>query len=150
MSGRENIFLRGLYNGIPRSKLARIAEEIADFADLGEFLELPVKFFSSGMVLRLAFAMATAIEPEILLMDEWILAGDSEFLEKAHLRIDKFVKKADILVLSSHSESIVLKWATRVIWLDQGRVVADGPKEEVFRRYLGHEPKGLNLPDELT
>ena len=140
MSGRENITLRGLYNGMSSADINRMAEDVAEFAELGEFLELPVKFYSSGMVLRLAFAMATAVHPEILLMDEWMLAGDANFMEKARARVDAFVNKAEILVLSTHNEEIVLKWATRVIWMDQGRIIQDGPAETVLESYLGRPP----------
>ncbi len=139
LSGRENIMLRGLYNGMSKADIALMAEDVAAFAELGEFLELPVRFYSSGMNIRLAFAMATAIKPQILLMDEWFLAGDAGFLEKARGRLESLVRKAEILVLSSHLEGIVLEWATRVIWLDGGRVREDGPAKEVLQHYLGRE-----------
>ncbi len=139
LSGRENIMLRGLYNGMSKANIARMAEDVAEFAELGEFLELPVRFYSSGMSIRLAFAMATAIKPEILLMDEWFLAGDAGFMEKARQRLENLVRKAEILVLSSHLEGIVLEWATRVIWLDDGRIREDGPAHEVLEHYLGRE-----------
>jgi lipopolysaccharide transport system ATP-binding protein len=147
LSGRENISLRGYYNGMSPAEIAELAEDVAQFAELGEFLELPVRFYSSGMVVRLAFAMATAIHPQVLLMDEWMLAGDANFLDKAKARIEAFVNKAEILVLSTHVEGIVLKWATRVIWLDQGRVMADGPAEEVLAQYLGRPPVLAPDPD---
>jgi lipopolysaccharide transport system ATP-binding protein len=136
LSGRENIILRGLYNGMRAPAVARMVDEVADFANLGEFMELPVRLYSSGMAVRLAFGMATAIRPEVLLMDEWFLAGDANFLDKARARLESLVKTAEILVLSSHSEGIVLEWATRVIWLDHGRVREDGPAKEVLDHYL--------------
>ena len=113
LSGRENIMLRGLYNGMNRAATARLVADVCDFAELGEFMELPVRFYSSGMAVRLAFAMATAIQPQVLLMDEWFLAGDANFLDKARARMESLVKTAEILVLSSHLENIVLEWATR-------------------------------------
>ena len=149
LSGRENIALRGYYNGMSNAEISRLADDVAEFAELGEFLELPVRFYSSGMVVRLAFAMATAIHPEVLLMDEWMLAGDASFLDKARARIEAFVSKAEILVLSTHIEGIVLKWATRVIWLDQGRVIADGPAEQVMAAYLGRPAAVPAEPDLL-
>jgi lipopolysaccharide transport system ATP-binding protein len=139
LSGRENIMLRGLYTGMSKADIALMAEDVAEFAELGEFLELPVRFYSSGMGVRLAFAMATAIKPQILLMDEWFLAGDAEFMEKARHRLESLVRKAEILVLSSHLEGIVLEWATRVIWLDGGRIREDGPAHQVLEHYLGRE-----------
>ncbi len=143
LSGRENILLRGLYDGMRPAAIARMVEDVADFADLGEFLELPVRFYSSGMAVRLAFAIATAIRPQVLLMDEWFLAGDANFLEKARTRLEALVKTAEILVLSSHMSHIVLEWATRVIWLDHGRVREDGPPAEVMGHYLGTSPQQM-------
>jgi lipopolysaccharide transport system ATP-binding protein len=141
LTGRENILLRGLYNGLPRSALPRLEEDVAEFAELADFLDLPVRIYSAGMVVRLGFALATAITPQILLMDEWFLAGDAAFLEKARHRLEEMVRGADILVLSSHQTGIVRNWCTRVVWLDQGQIVADGPADEVLDRYLGSVPE---------
>jgi lipopolysaccharide transport system ATP-binding protein len=137
LTGRENIMLRGLYNGLPRSKLAQLEEDVAEFAGLADFIDLPVRIYSSGMVVRLGFALATAIRPQILLMDEWLLAGDAEFMERARLRLEALVRGAEIMVLSTHAEEIVRTWCTRVLWLDQGRIRADGPPDEVLQQYLG-------------
>jgi len=138
LTGRENIMLRGLYNGLKRSAIRQLEEDVASFAELGEFLDLPVRVYSSGMVVRLGFALATAIRPQVLLMDEWFLAGDANFMERARGRLEDMVRGADILVLSTHVADVVLNWCTRVIWLDQGRMRADGPAEEVLEAYLGH------------
>lgn len=146
LSGRENIMLRGLYNGMSTPEINEMAEDVAAFAELGEFLELPVRFYSSGMSVRLAFAMATAIKPEILLMDEWFLAGDAAFMDKARARLESLVRKAEILVLSSHLAPIVTAWATRVIWLDHGRIREDGPATEVLEHYLGHSAEQQQPP----
>jgi lipopolysaccharide transport system ATP-binding protein len=140
LTGRENILLRGLYNGLPRSALPRLEEDVADFAELSDFLDLPVRIYSAGMVVRLGFALATAIKPQILLMDEWFLAGDASFLDKARARLEEMVRGADILVLSSHQIGIVRHWCTRVLWLDQGQIVGDGPTEDVLKSYLGSVP----------
>jgi len=141
LSGRENIELRGLYSGLTRPMLARLEEDVTDFAGLGDFLDLPVRIYSAGMMVRLGFALATAIRPQILLMDEWILAGDAEFLERAGQRLEAMVRGADILVLSSHNAEIIRTWCSRVLWLEQGCVKADGPAESVLDAYLGH-PQG--------
>ncbi|HEX5326711.1 MAG TPA: ABC transporter ATP-binding protein [Acetobacteraceae bacterium] len=138
LTGRENIALRGLYSGLPRSELARLEQDVREFAGLGEFMDLPVRIYSSGMVVRLGFALATAIRPQILLMDEWFLAGDDDFLEKARGRLETMVRGAEILVLSTHQTAIVQHWCTRALWLDQGQVRADGRPEEVLEQYLGH------------
>ena len=141
LSGRENIMLRGLYNGMSGPEIAAMAADVAAFAELGEFLELPVRFYSSGMTVRLAFGMATAMKPQVLLMDEWFLAGDASFMGKAKARLESLVYGAEILVLSTHSESVVLDWATRVIWLDQGCVREDGPARDVMAHYMGRNPE---------
>ncbi len=138
LTGRENIRLRGLYNGLGAPALRRLEEDVQEFAELGDFMELPVRIYSSGMVVRLGFALATAIRPQILLMDEWILAGDAIFIEKARARLEDMVRGAEILVLSSHSTKIVHSWCTRVMWMKEGQVVADGPAREVLESYLGH------------
>ncbi len=136
LTGRENIRLRGLFNGMNKSAIAQLEDDIAQFAELPQFLDLPVRIYSSGMMMRLGFAMATAIKPEILLMDEWILAGDAAFMGKAKLRLDSMVRGAEILVLSTHSAEIILQWCNRVIWMDQGRVRADGHPADVLKGYL--------------
>jgi lipopolysaccharide transport system ATP-binding protein len=138
LTGRENIVLRGLYNGLPRSMLPRLEQDVIDFAELSDFIDLPVRIYSAGMIVRLGFAMATAIRPQILLMDEWFLAGDATFMDKAKARLEEMVRGADILVLSTHQVDIVRTWCTRVLWLEQGRIRADGPPEEVLPEYLGH------------
>ena len=140
LTGRENIALRGLYNGLNRPAIDRLEEDIESFAELGDFLDLPMRFYSAGMVIRLGFALATAIHPEVLLMDEWLLAGDAAFLEKASARLEAVVRRAEILVLSSHMPDIILNWCTRVIRMHQGRVVDDGPPQEVMDRYLDAVP----------
>src|SRR3954452_11519036 len=137
LTGRENILLRGLYNGLPRSMLPRLEDDVAEFAELADFIDLPVRIYSAGMVIRLGFALATAIKPQILLMDEWFLAGDAVFLEKAKQRLEAMVRGAEILVLSSHQADIIRTWCTRVLWLDQGQVRMDGSPEEVLPEYLG-------------
>jgi len=136
LTGRENITLRGQYCKLSPAAIRRLADDVAAFADLGDFINLPVRIFSSGMVVRLGFALATAIRPQVLLMDEWFLAGDANFMEKARARLEDMVRGAEILVLSSHAPTVVLDWCTRVIWMDQGRIRADGPAEEIMEQYL--------------
>ena len=136
LTGRENILLRGLYAGLTRTRIRQLEEDVQEFAELGEFLELPVRLYSSGMVIRLGFALATAINPQVLLMDEWFMAGDMRFLAKAMGRLENVVKGSDILVLSSHQNQAVRQWCTRVIWLDHGRIRADGPTDTVLDAYM--------------
>jgi lipopolysaccharide transport system ATP-binding protein len=141
LTGRENIALRGLYNGLARTQIRQLEEDVCEFAELDDFVDLPVRIYSSGMVVRLGFSLATApvIRPQVLLMDEWFLAGDATFLDKARSRLEDLVRGAEILVLSSHVAHVVLQWCPRVIWMDQGRIRADGPAAEVMAEYLGHD-----------
>ena len=137
LTGRENIVLRGLYNGFSQARLAQLEQDVADFAELGAFLDLPVRIYSDGMRLRLGFALATAVRPQILLMDEWILAGDADFLERAAQRLEAMVSGAEILVLSTHDLGIIRTWCSRVLWLEQGRIRMDGPADRVLDHYMG-------------
>ncbi len=137
LTGRENIMLRGLYNGLGRSAIRRLEEDVCAFAELDTFIDLPVRIYSSGMVVRLGFALATAIRPQVLLMDEWFLAGDAAFMEKARARLEDMVRGAEILVLSTHSMKVVREWCTRVIWLESGRIREDGAPDEVLAHYAG-------------
>jgi lipopolysaccharide transport system ATP-binding protein len=139
LTGRENIMLRGLYNNLPPHTVARLAEDVAEFAELGTFLDLPLRIYSSGMLVRLGFALATAVRPQVLLMDEWFLAGDANFLAKARGRLENLVRGAEILVLSTHMPEVILEWCTRVLWMDQGVIRADGPPDEVLEAYLGRK-----------
>lgn len=136
LTGRENIRLFGLYKRLSRAEVARVEEDVVEFSELEQFVDIPVRTYSSGMTVRLGFALATAIHPEILIMDEWILAGDAGFMEKARHRLESIVRGADILVLSSHAASVIKEWCNRVIWLDQGRIKGDGPSGEVLKAYL--------------
>ena len=131
-TGRENIRLRGLYRGMDEAGIAALEADAAAFSDLGEFLDVPTRGYSAGMGVRLAFAMATAMAPQILLMDEWFLAGDANFMLKAEARLATLVNSADILVIATHDFEIARRWCTRAIRLNAGRIVADGPVDEVL------------------
>jgi len=131
-TGRENIILRALFRGLPDAEAEEMAEEVGRFSGLGEFLDVPVRTYSAGMQVRLSFGMATIMAPEVLLMDEWFLAGDAEFMARAQERLERLVSDADILVLATHNMEIVRAWCTRVIRLNAGRIVADGPVAEVL------------------
>ncbi len=134
-TGYENIVLRGVYMGMaPREMVGRI-DEIAAFTELGDYLRMPIRSYSSGMLMRLAFGVATCIRPEILLMDEWLLAGDAYFLEKARHRLASFVSGAKILVLASHSELIVREWCNKALFLERGQIRQFGPVDEVLATY---------------
>ncbi|WP_367160513.1 ABC transporter ATP-binding protein [Kozakia baliensis] len=136
LTGAENVRLRCLFFGISRTKTAQILRDVEDFAELGAFLDMPVKTYSSGMVVRLAFGLATAIAPQVLLMDEWFMAGDATFIHKARARLESLVEQAEILVVSSHQPEIMRQWCTRLIWLENGVICMDGAPEAVLDAYL--------------
>jgi ABC-2 type transport system ATP-binding protein/lipopolysaccharide transport system ATP-binding protein len=143
-SGYENILLRGLYLGLRKAEIRAKVDEIADFTELGEFLEMPLRTYSAGMFARLAFAISTSIDPEILLLDEGIGAGDDVFLEKAKRRLDALINRARILVLASHSDELVRKLCNQAILMENGRVVTSGPTDEMLERY--HQKPGVSAP----
>ena len=136
LTGRENIVLRGRYVGMQSPQIRRLEADVEVFAALGAFLDLPVRVYSSGMVVRLGFGLATAIAPQVLLMDEWFMAGDSAFQDKAHARLESVVRGAEIVVLTSHQTGILQTWCTRVLWLESGRIRADGEPDDVIEQYL--------------
>jgi len=134
-SGYDNIRMRAAYLGVPRAEIERRMDDIAAFTELGDHLDLPVRTYSAGMTLRLAFGAATAVDAEILLMDEWLAVSDAQFLEKAERRAEEFVSRASILVVASHVESVLRRLCNKLLWLDSGRVVMMGPVEEVLAHY---------------
>jgi ABC-type polysaccharide/polyol phosphate transport system ATPase subunit len=134
-TGRENIIIRGMYMDVhPRDMRAHV-DEIAEFTELGSFIDMPVRTYSSGMMVRLCFAVATSLRPEILLMDEWLAAGDAAFLHKARQRMEEFVAGTSILVLASHAMPLLEEWCNRAILLDQGRIIASGGVKEIATIY---------------
>jgi len=139
LTGRENIMLRGLYSGLDSRAIAQLQHDVRAFAELDAFIDLPVRIYSAGMIVRLGFALATAIRPQVLLMDEWFLAGDANFMERARVRLEDMVRGAEILVLSSHNIDVLAQWCTQVMWMEQGRIRDIGPAAEVLERYLGQK-----------
>ncbi len=135
LSGYDNIRMRGLLLGLSSQAVEKMLPDIAEFTELGDYLDVPVRTYSSGMTLRLTFAVATCFDPEILLMDEWILAGDEHFMTKARARIDSFVQKASVLVLASHNLDVCRKWCNKGLWLQQGQVRAFGDINDVVESY---------------
>jgi lipopolysaccharide transport system ATP-binding protein len=125
-TGRENIRLRGLYRGLNAEQIAALEAEAAEFSGLGEFLDVPIHGYSAGMSIRLAFAVATASQPQILLMDEWFNTGDAEFLAKAEAKLEQLITASEILVIATHDMDVVKRWCNRVITLEAGRIVGDG------------------------
>lgn len=142
LTGRENIVLNGLLLGLTRRQIAEREQNIIDFAGIGEFIDSPVKQYSSGMFMRLAFAVAVEVDPEILLVDEILSVGDTEFQEKCDQRMEEFRCKRKTIVLVSHDLHAVRRLCTRVILLDGGVLLADGPVDATLTRYeeLAHQP----------
>ncbi|WP_407179641.1 ABC transporter ATP-binding protein [Bradyrhizobium sp. STM 3562] len=135
LSGYDNIRLRGMFLGLSRREIDTYLPDIVEFTELGDYLNIPVRTYSSGMMTRLTFAVATCFSPEILLMDEWIMAGDASFLAKAQHRVERFVERASILVLASHSAEICRQWCTKAIWMERGQIRAVGDIEAVLAAY---------------
>jgi len=121
-TGLENITLRGLAAGMSRREIQHRAADIAEFTELGEHLNLPLHTYSVGMRARLAFAISTAVDPDIVLMDEWIGAGDAGFMEKARARLDAVLHGARVLVIASHNHSLIKRTCTKIIQLDHGHI----------------------------
>ncbi|WP_454696906.1 ABC transporter ATP-binding protein [Achromobacter aegrifaciens] len=137
-TGRENIYLRGALLGLTKIQIREKLEEIIEFSELGDFIDMPLRTYSSGMHLRLAFAVSTVIRPQILLMDEWLSVGDEGFKVRAEERLSNLVDSTNILVIASHSKELVCHTCTRAIWLEHGKIKMDGRPEEVTAAYFGH------------
>ena len=135
-TGWDNIMLRGLMLGETPTTMKNKMNEIADFSELGEFLNIPVKYYSSGMFMRLAFSVSTSIEPEILLLDEVIAAGDAKFLKKAQQRMNDLMHRVNILLFVTHSMPSLKSFCNKCIWLDNGSIRQIGTPDEVSECYL--------------
>lgn len=134
-TGYEMILLRGLLMGLTRAETQAKAEEIAEFSELGDFLHLPIRTYSSGMALRLFFSIATSIAADILIMDEWLAAGDEAFVKKANDRLNQLVERAHIIVIASHSRPTLQRICTRGLLLEEGQIKLRGTLEEVLDAY---------------
>jgi len=134
-TGFENIRMRGTLLGLTRQEIADLIPNVAEFTELGDYLKLPIRCYSQGMMLRLAFGISTAIQPDIILLDEVIGAGDQAFAEKARERLNSMIYAASILVLATHDPGTVTKLCNSAILLSHGRVVASGSPVEMLDRY---------------
>ncbi len=135
-TGRENIRYRGYLLGETPQSLEKKVESIIAFSELGEFIDTPVRYYSSGMLVRLGFSITTAIEPEILLIDEVFGAGDASFQQKAKERMRAMMGRARLIVMVAHDMGTLRDLATRIVWLEHGRVRREGPPAEVIREYM--------------
>ena len=134
-TGYENIVMRGVFLGLSRAEARAKLPEIETFTELGEFLRLPVRSYSAGMLVRLAFAVSTASRPEILIMDEMIGAGDAAFAEKARARVTDYIARSSILVLASHDGAVLRQFCNKGALLQKGRLERFGPIEDVLGAY---------------
>ena len=137
ISGYENILIRGLFLGMSRKQMDERVDDIAEFTELGNFLSMPLRTYSTGMRVRLALGVVTSIDPEILLLDEGIGAVDAAFLEKARTRLSDLVDRAGLLVFASHSDEFLKQLCTTAIWMEHGQVKQHGSLKDVLRAYRG-------------
>lgn len=135
-SGRENVYIDGEVQGKTKAEIDAVIDQIIDFAELGEFIDFPVRTYSTGMKSRLAFAMISCLEPEILIIDEALSAGDAKFSQKATAKIREICAKGKIVIIVSHSMSAINDMCNRCLWIDQGRIVMDGTPKEVCDAYI--------------
>jgi len=139
ISGLENILIRGLFLGMTRKEMERRVDEIADFTELGDYLTMPLRTYSTGMRVRLALGVVTSIDPEILILDEGIGAVDAAFLEKARDRLRDLVGRSGMLVFASHSDEFLVELCDTAIWMDTGEIREQGPLREVVSHYKGRD-----------
>ena len=139
ISGYENIIIRGLFLGMTRKQMLGKMDEIAEFTELGDYLSMPLRTYSTGMRVRVAMGVVTSIEPEILLLDEGIGAVDAEFMKKARVRLQALVERAGILVFASHSDEFLIQLCSSAMWIDHGTVRESGSIRDVLTAYKGPE-----------
>jgi lipopolysaccharide transport system ATP-binding protein len=136
-TGRENIFLRGMLMGLSKKDIDEKIDEIIEFSELGDYINLPVRIYSSGMLLRLAFSVSTSIAADILIMDEWLSIGDGAFAERASNRLRELVDSSEILVIASHTRSLIEETCNKVVWLEHGAIKKVGLVSEITPEYFG-------------
>lgn len=141
-TGHDNIRLMGLYLGMSMAEIERKVADITQFSELGDFLHLPVRTYSQGMLARLAFSLATSVDPEILIIDEGIAAGDAAFMSKASNRLLAMIERSNILVVASHSLDLIKKHCSQCVFMEHGRVVMLGPTDDVAAAYVSHLAAG--------
>ncbi|PJD93160.1 MAG: ABC transporter [Legionella sp.] len=125
-SGRENIYFNGAILGYTKSELKALEQEIIEFSELEDFIDTPVKYYSTGMYMRLAFTMATTYKPDILILDELFVGGDAKFVKRGKDRMNKMIDRSNMMILVSHDDKLLRSLCQRFIWLENGRIMADG------------------------
>ena len=147
LSGRDNIYLNGVMIGLTRTQIDRILDAVIEFAELGDFIDMPVRTYSSGMRSRLGFAIAMHSDKDIVLTDEIMSAGDAAFRQKAEAEMERIMGEKTVLLVS-HAMGTIAKFATRVIWLNRGIMAAMGDPKEVIDQYLAESKVKRPPPDE--
>jgi lipopolysaccharide transport system ATP-binding protein len=136
LSGRDNIYLSGSFLGMKIPEIQRKFDEIVAFSEIEQFIDTPVKYYSSGMFVRLAFSVAVHLTPEILLLDEVLAVGDAEFRQKSFIKMKELLNSGATIIFVSHSESAIREICKRAIWLSHGEIKMDGPAQDVVGRYM--------------
>jgi lipopolysaccharide transport system ATP-binding protein len=136
-TGRENIYLRGKLMGLTKKEIEEKIDEIIEFSELGDYINLPVRIYCSGMLLRLAFSVSTSITADILIMDEWLSVGDGAFAERSSLRLRNLVDESEILVIASHTRELLEETCNKIVWLEHGLIRKVGPTQEILSEYFG-------------
>ena len=136
LSGRENIHLNGAIIGYENSNLKKIEDEVINFSELEDYIDTPVKYYSTGMYMRLAFSLATSLRPDILILDEILAGGDAKFIDKASKRLESVIEEANIVILVSHNIEHIKSICNRVIYMEDGNIIDDGNPEKVINKYL--------------
>jgi ABC-2 type transport system ATP-binding protein len=148
-TGYENIYQRGLFLGMTPDEVEAKAEEIADFTELGDYLSMPMRTYSAGMSMRLAFAITTCVDPDILLMDEWLSTGDASFVQKAQDRMAQLVDSSSIMVLASHSTAMIRRTCNKALLMEHGKIANFGTVDDILAEYgkrtggAGQKPKAV-------
>jgi len=138
LTGRENVMLNALLLGRSRREVRERFDAIVDFAELGEFIDVPLRNYSSGMVARLGFAIATGWDPEVLILDEVLVVGDAAFQQKCHVRLQQVLASGATVLMVSHVGQVLIKECSRCLWLAEGKLIGDGPPAEVLAAYEPH------------
>jgi len=147
LTGRENVMLNALLQGRSRREVRERFDAIVDFSELGEFIDVPLRNYSSGMVARLGFAIATAWDPEVLILDEVLTVGDAAFQQKCHVRIREVLKSGATVLMVSHVGRLLIQECSRCLWLAEGRLIGDGAPADVLAQYEPHEPAAPATPE---
>lgn len=135
-SGIENIYIQGELFEISKKTIDKNIDDIINFSELKEFIEMPIRTYSSGMIFRLGFSVLTFLQPEILIMDEWIAVGDNNFSKKVNERLKFILEKTKVFVIASHSKDLILDVCNRVVWIENGTIRLDGPPKKICELYF--------------